>query len=77
MLTKNVKSGERVLEAGNPLLSIEIGAEGIQRVLIFHADGDGIDEQTEAHLLLAQIMAQLMLLDDAVKSAGQEASVSK
>jgi hypothetical protein len=72
MLTKNVKNSESgILEAGIPLLSIEIGAEGIQRVLIFYADGDGIDEQTEAHLLLARIMPQMTLLDDAVKTASQ------
>ncbi len=40
-------------------------------MLIFHADGDGIDEQTEAHLLLARIMPQMTLLDDAVKTASQ------
>ena len=79
MITKDVKNGEsEFLEAGNPLLSIEIGAEGIQRVLIFHANGDGIDEQTEAHLLLARIMPQMTLLDDAVKTASQaEVSESK
>jgi hypothetical protein len=72
MLTKDVKNGESgILAEGNPLLSIEIGADGIQRVLIFHANGDGIDEQTEAHLLLARIMSQMMLLDDAVKTTSQ------
>jgi len=72
MLTKDVKNGESGISAeGNPLLSIEIGADGIQRVLIFHDDGDGIDEQTEAHLLLAKIMSQMMLLDDAVKTTSQ------
>jgi hypothetical protein len=79
MLTKDVKNGESgILAEGTPLLSIEIGAEGIQRVLIFHANGDGIDEQTEAHLLLARIMPQMTLLDDAVKTASQaEVSESK
>jgi hypothetical protein len=71
MLTKNVKNSESgILEAGDPLLAVEIGTEGIQRVLVFHADGDEIDEQTAAHLLLAKVMAQLMFLDDALKSEG-------
>jgi hypothetical protein len=77
MLTKSVKNGESgILEEGDPLLSIEIGAEGIQRVLIFHAGGDVIDEQTAAHLMLAEIMPQLMLLDGAAKTARREVSES-
>ena len=72
MLTKDVKNSEsEILEADDPLLSIDIGRDGIQEVRIFHADGDRIDEQTEAHLLLARIMSQMMLLDDAVKTASQ------
>jgi hypothetical protein len=70
MLTKDVRNSEsEILEAVAPLLSVEIGRGGIERVLIFRAGGDGIDEQTEAHLLLAKIMSQLVLLDDAVKTA--------
>jgi hypothetical protein len=70
MHTKNVKKGESGIPAGDPppLLAIEIGTGGIQQVLIYH-DGDAIEEQTEAHLLLAKIMAQLVLLDDAVRTA--------
>ena len=71
MDTKIVKTGESgVASEPQPLLAVEIGLEGIQRVLIYHSGKGAIDEQTEAHLLLARVMAQLMLLDDALRSEG-------
>jgi hypothetical protein len=69
MDTKVIKRKSGIPES-EPLLSVDIGRGGIQQVLIYH-HGEGIDEQTEAHLLLAAITSQLVLLDDAVKSASQ------
>ena len=56
-------------EAGTALISVEIGRQGILRVYVI-SDADGVDEQADAHRLLAQVMFQLMLLDDALRLEG-------
>lgn len=55
-------------EVGTALIPVDIGRQGVQRVYII-SNADGVDEQTDAHRLLAQVMPQLMLLDDALKSS--------
>jgi len=68
MEIKNAESGSYdAPEEGTALVSVEIGRQGILRVFII-TDADGVDEQADAHRLLAQVMPQLMLLDDALKS---------
>jgi hypothetical protein len=70
MEIKNAESGTlEVPEVGNALISVEVGRQGILRVYII-SDADDVDGQTDAHRLLARVMAQLMLLDDALKSEG-------
>jgi len=56
-------------EAGTALISVEIGRQGILCVYVI-SDADGVDEQADAHRLLAQVMFQLMLLDDALRLEG-------
>jgi hypothetical protein len=52
--------------SGEALISVEIGPSGILRVYII-SEEDGADEQAEAHRLLATVMPQLCLLDDALR----------
>ena len=47
------------------LLSLEISERGIRRVCIY---ADDADEQSAAHLLLAKVAPQLMLLQAALKT---------
>jgi len=71
MEIKNAESGSYAApEQGTTLISVEIGRQGILRVFII-TDADGVDEQADAHRLLAAVMPQLMLLDDALRSEGQ------
>jgi hypothetical protein len=68
MEIKNAESGPfEVPDVGNALISVEIGRQGILRVYVI-SDADGVDEQADAHRLLAEVMPQLMLLDDALRS---------
>jgi hypothetical protein len=70
MEIKNAESGTfDAPEVGTVLISVEIGRQGIQRVYVI-SDANGVDEQADAHRLLAQVMPQLMLLDDALRSEG-------
>jgi hypothetical protein len=70
MEIKNAESGTfDAPEEGTALISVEIGRQGIQRVYVI-SDANGVDEQADAHRLLAQVMPQLMLLDDALRSEG-------
>jgi hypothetical protein len=59
--------------SGEALISIEIGASGILRVYII-SEKDGADEQAEAHRLLATVMPQLCILDDALRSPARPAT---
>jgi len=63
-------------EAGTALISVEIGRQGILRVYVI-SDADGVDEQADAHRLLAQVMFQLMLLDDALRLEGGSVAPQK
>ena len=68
MEIKSAESGSYdTPEEGTALISVEIGRQGILRVYVI-SDADGVDEQADAHRLLAQVMPQLMLLDDALRS---------
>jgi hypothetical protein len=68
MAIKNAEPGSYdAPEEGAALVSVEIGRQGILRVYVI-SDADGVDEQADAHRLLAQVMPQLMLLDDALRS---------
>lgn len=70
MEIKNAESTPlEVPEVGSALISVEIGRDGILRVYVI-SDADRVDEQADAHRLLAQVMPQLMLLDDALRSEG-------
>jgi hypothetical protein len=48
----------------SPDFSIEVGAGGIRRILIY---SDDMDEQAAAHRLIASVAAQLYLLNAALK----------
>jgi hypothetical protein len=74
MEIKNAESGSYdAPEEGTALISIEIGRQGILRVYVI-TDADGMDEQADAHRLLAQVIPQLMLLGDALRSEVPEVS---
>lgn len=57
-------SAERVEKAE---ISIEITSMGVKRVTIT-TDPEDVDGQSAAHLLLAKITPQLLLLDSALKA---------
>jgi hypothetical protein len=72
---EKIETGAFQPSESDVLFSIEVGAGGILRILIY-SDGTGvaIDQQSAAHHLLAETMPQLMLLDSALKSVGAEVS---
>lgn len=61
MKTENIKAADAAAE-----ISIEISSAGVRRVLITTDPGDA-DGQTQAHLLLARVTPQLLLLDEALR----------
>lgn len=58
------------VETGDDTVLVEIGRHGIVRVYIVGLEDD-CDAPAEAHRLLAEVMPQLTLLHDALKTANQ------
>jgi len=67
MQTEDTKKIDREIpQQGDALLSIEVGRDGIQRVFIY-CEADELDKPTESHRLLARVMPQLALLNEAIR----------
>ena len=74
MRVENVKidpEAPEALETADDCKLVEVGPHGVSRVFIVAVEDD-IDAPAAAHRLLARLMAQLSLLNDAAKAAGKE-----
>ena len=75
MQVENIKIDSVEEIPSDDSILVEIGRHGITRVFIVSEEGN-VDTPTAAHRLLADVMPQLTLLDDALRSASQVPSKS-